>query len=62
MFGRMRARIEAAVPAPRVLVVRNANADRNRTDVHVAEINVPAFMAVVCGSAAGEGGHVSIQA
>jgi hypothetical protein len=29
----------------------------DRTDMNIALINVPAFMAVVCGSAAGGGGH-----
>jgi hypothetical protein len=42
--------------------VRIAVALGNRPDMNIAVINVPAFMAVVCGSAAGEGGHVGIEA
>ncbi len=54
MFTRMRTRIKTAAPFPRVGIVRIAAALGNRPDMNVAVINVPAFMAVVCGSAAGE--------
>jgi hypothetical protein len=55
MFPRMRARIEAAAPFPRMGVVRVAGALGNRADMNIAVVNVPA-VAVVFGSAAGEGG------
>jgi hypothetical protein len=38
-------------------VVRNADADRYRADVHVSVIDVPAFLSVIFRSAAGEGVH-----
>jgi hypothetical protein len=58
MFTRTRSRIEAAVPFPLIGIVRISDALGNRPDMNVTEINVPAVMAVVCGSAAGEvGGH-----
>jgi hypothetical protein len=38
-------------------IVRIADALGNRPDVNIAETNVPAFLSVVCGSAAGEFGH-----
>jgi hypothetical protein len=57
MLAGMRARIEAAAPIPRIGVVRIADALGNRTDMNIAVINVPAIMAVVYGSAAGEVGH-----
>jgi hypothetical protein len=56
MFARTRSRIEAAVPFPRIGVVRIPDALGNRPDINIAVVNVPAFMAVVCGSAAGEAG------
>jgi hypothetical protein len=59
MFARLRPRIEPAVPFPRIGVVRIADALGNRPDMNIAVTNVPAFMAVVCGSAAGEGGHAA---
>jgi hypothetical protein len=37
--------------------VRIAGAFGDRTDRNIAEINVPAFLAVLFGSAAGEFGH-----
>jgi hypothetical protein len=37
-------------------MLRNADVDRYRADVHVAVIDVPAFLSVIFGSAAGEGG------
>jgi hypothetical protein len=39
---------------------RNAGAERDRSDVDVAVVDVPAFFAGIRGSAAGEGGHASI--
>src|SRR5258706_8482716 len=56
MFARTRARIEAAVPFPRVGVVRVSDALGNRPDMNVAVINVQAVMAGVWRVAAGEGG------
>src|SRR5258706_234650 len=41
MFARTRARIEAAVPFPRVGVVRVSDALGNRPDMNVAVINAP---------------------
>ena len=57
MFARKRTGIETAVPFPRIGVVRVSGALGNRPDMNVAVINVPAVMAVVCGSVAGEGGQ-----
>ena len=54
MFARMRARIEAAAPFPLIGVVRIADALGGRTGMNIAEINLPAFLSVVCRSAAGE--------
>jgi hypothetical protein len=38
--------------------MRNAGADRDRAGVHVAAIDVPAFLSGVSRLAAGEGEHV----
>src|SRR6266702_2429665 len=57
-FSRMAARIEATSPAPRVFVMRNSSAERDRVDAHVAVIDVPAFVGSVGREPAGEGGHV----
>jgi hypothetical protein len=43
-----------------IAVVRIPDALGNRPDMNIAEIDVPAVMAVVCGSAPGEFGHASI--
>jgi hypothetical protein len=56
MLARMRARIEAAAPFPRIGVVRIADAFGNRPDMNIAVVNVPA-LSVMFGSAAGEFGH-----
>jgi hypothetical protein len=61
MFARMRGRIEAAIPAPRILVVRDADTDCNRTDLHIAVIDVRACFGSVSRSAAGEGGHAPLS-
>jgi hypothetical protein len=53
--------IEAAGPAPLVLVVRNAAPDGDRVDVHVTVTDVPARFASVSRSAAGEGGHAPMK-
>jgi hypothetical protein len=45
--------IEAAVPFP----LRIADARGNRSDMNIAVNRFPAFLPVVCGSAAGEFGH-----
>src|SRR5216684_3230249 len=47
MFARMRAWIEAASPLPRILVVWAAAADRDRAGMHVAIVDLPAFLAGV---------------
>jgi hypothetical protein len=60
MFTRMRTRIEAADPFPLIDIVRIADAHRNGLDMNIATVNVPAFLSVVCGSAAGEGRHASM--
>jgi hypothetical protein len=39
--------------------MRNAGADLDRPGVHVTTIDVPAFLAGIGTSAAGEGGHVA---
>jgi hypothetical protein len=59
-FAWMRAGIEAARPTPRVFVMWAPAADRNRSDVYVTVIDVPAFLAGIGRSAAGEGRHVPI--
>jgi len=40
-------------------IVRIADALGDRAGVDIAIVDVPAFLSVVCGSAAGEGGHGS---
>ena len=61
MFTRMAARIEATNPAPRIFVMRDAGADRNRAGLYVAIVDVPAFLAGIRGSAAGESGHAPLK-
>jgi hypothetical protein len=46
-FPWMAARIEAAAPGPRIGVGWIAGADRNRSNAHVTETDVPAFPAGV---------------
>jgi len=58
---RTRTGLKAAAPFPRVGIVRIAAALGNRPDMNIAVINVPAFMAVVCGSAAGKLGHATLK-
>ena len=41
--------------------MRNASADRNRADVHVAIVDVPAFLAGIGRSAAGQDGHAPLK-
>jgi hypothetical protein len=60
MFPRMRARIEAAVPFPRIGVVRIAGALGNGPDMNIAVVSVPA-LSVVFGSAASEFGHAALK-
>jgi hypothetical protein len=54
------ARVEAASPTPRVLMMRNASANRDRADVDVTEIDVPAIGALGI-AAAGELGHAPLK-
>jgi hypothetical protein len=61
MFAGMAARIEATIPAPRIGVMRNAGAHRDRAGLHVPVIDVPAFLAGMGRSAAGEGGHALLK-
>jgi hypothetical protein len=61
MFARMRTRIEAATPFPGVSVKRVADASCDGADAHVTIIDVPAFLAGVSRSAAGEFGHAPLK-
>jgi hypothetical protein len=61
MFTRMRSRIETAAPFPLIGVMRIAAADRDRADMHIPVVDVPAFLSVVCGSAAGEFWHAALK-
>jgi hypothetical protein len=56
MPAAMRQRVEAALPAPLVNIDRHAGAERDRTDLHIAIVDVPAIR-TFGGAAAGEGGH-----
>lgn len=58
-FPRTRARIEAAAPFPLLGIVRVADALNDRADVDIAIVDVPAFLAGIGRSAAGEFGHAS---
>jgi hypothetical protein len=49
--------IEAARPAPRIFMGRNAGPDRDRADAHVTILDVPAFFGGLERAAAGELGH-----
>jgi hypothetical protein len=60
-FTGARSWIEAANPFPLVSVMRVADALGDGTGLNVAIVNVPAILAVG-GSAAGEGGHATIEA
>ena len=57
MFTPIRSRIEAAAPLPSLGIVRIADALGDRTGVDVTEEDLPAFLPVIDGSAAGEFGH-----
>jgi len=57
VFTRMRPGIETAMPFPRILIMGIAAADRDRAGVHIPIVDVPAFLAGVSRSAAGELGH-----
>jgi hypothetical protein len=56
----MRARIKAAGPAPRIFVMWNPGSERNRADVNIAVIDVPAVVAFGIATA-GEGGHALLK-
>src|SRR5258705_3746575 len=58
----LRSRIEAAAPAPLVDVDRDAGADPDRADLHVAIENLPAFSVGVFRAAARQRGHGAIEA
>jgi hypothetical protein len=59
-FAWSTARIEAAAPLPRVLIMRVAGADRDRADVQVTVVDVPAFVDFRI-AAAGESGHALLK-
>jgi hypothetical protein len=40
-----------------IFIVRGTGADPDRADMHVTKVDVPAFLAGIGRSAAGEGGH-----
>jgi hypothetical protein len=61
MFTRIRAWIEAAAPLPLRGVVRIADALGDRPGVDVAIVDQPAFLTVISGPAAGEGGHTPLK-
>lgn len=50
-------RVKPAIPTPRILVIWDAGADRDRADTHIAVIDVPAFLAGFRIAPAGEFGH-----
>jgi hypothetical protein len=54
LLARFRSRIETAMPLPRILIMRVASSDRDRAGVHIAVVDVPAFLAGFGRSAAGE--------
>jgi hypothetical protein len=56
MFARLRSGVKAAPPAPLIDVNRAPDAPRDRADVNIAEIDVPAVLAFGV-SAAGKFGH-----
>ena len=45
------------MPLPRIFIMRDAAADRDRAGVHVTIVDVPAFLTGIGRSAAGEFGH-----
>jgi hypothetical protein len=60
-FAGMTAGIEAARPTLRILVPGNAGADRDRADMHIAVIDVPAFLVDFGIAAAREFGHALLK-
>jgi hypothetical protein len=50
------------MPLPRILIMGIAGADRDRAGVDVAVVDVPAFLAGISRSAAGEFGQCAIEA
>jgi len=61
MLSWMAARVEAASPFPWVSVKRVADASRDRPDANVTVVDVPAFLAGIGRSAAGESGHAALK-
>jgi hypothetical protein len=61
VFARVRSWIETAIPLPWIFIIRIAAADRDRADAHVTIVDVPAFLAGVSRSAAGEFGHAPLK-
>jgi hypothetical protein len=49
------------MPLPRILVMGIASADRDRAGVHIPVVDVPAFLAGISRSAAGEFGHALLK-
>ena len=60
MLARMRPRIEAASPAPRVHVARDADTLGDRAHVHVAIVDVPGHGPIV-DALAGGSGHAPLK-
>jgi hypothetical protein len=61
VFARVGSRVEAALPSPGILIVRDAAAERDGADVHIAVIDVPAFLSGFVVAAAGESGHALLK-
>ena len=53
--------MKAAAPFPRIGVMRVAGADRERASMHVAVIDVPAFVSSFRIAASGEFGHALLK-
>src|SRR5216684_4267067 len=58
LFARVRARIKAAMPSPRILIMRIAAADRDGASMNIPVVDVPAFLAGFRIASAGKLGHV----
>jgi hypothetical protein len=54
-------RVEAEDPAPLINIDRSAGAERDRADMDIAVVDVPAFLAGVSRSATGELGHAALK-
>jgi hypothetical protein len=61
LVARIGSRVKPAMPLPGILVMRVAAADRDGARVHVTVVDVPAFLAGVSRSTAGELGHAALK-